>query len=198
MRTPYGPTTATDPRTTHRCGNAPSCCLHHRPPYLGAMLMAIRLRGMDLEETVALTQAMAKSGQQLEWPEAWHQQLVDKHSTGGVGDKVSLVLAPALAACGCKVRRCFLGRPETSNSPDRAPRQNPASCSPGQNKSPSSQPPITGPSYRAPTPHLVPQKGLPREELGTLLPWSPRLVHPHPKQGCFPFSTSWTPSPSSQ
>ncbi|XP_036093687.1 thymidine phosphorylase isoform X4 [Rousettus aegyptiacus] len=70
---------------------------------IGAMLMAIRLRGMDLEETVALTQAMAKSGQQLEWPEAWHQQLVDKHSTGGVGDKVSLVLAPALAACGCKV-----------------------------------------------------------------------------------------------
>ncbi|XP_013366964.1 PREDICTED: thymidine phosphorylase [Chinchilla lanigera] len=70
---------------------------------IGAMLMAIRLRGMDLEETSALTQALAKSGQQLEWPEAWHQQLVDKHSTGGVGDKVSLVLAPALAACGCKV-----------------------------------------------------------------------------------------------
>ncbi|KAM6162104.1 thymidine phosphorylase isoform 2-T2 [Erethizon dorsatum] len=70
---------------------------------IGAMLMAIRLRGMDLEETSALTQALAKSGQQLEWPEAWHQRLVDKHSTGGVGDKVSLVLAPALAACGCKV-----------------------------------------------------------------------------------------------
>ncbi|XP_008153705.2 thymidine phosphorylase [Eptesicus fuscus] len=70
---------------------------------IGAMLMAIRLQGMDLEETVALTQALANSGQQLEWPEAWHQQLVDKHSTGGVGDKVSLVLAPALAACGCKV-----------------------------------------------------------------------------------------------
>ncbi|KAM5250608.1 thymidine phosphorylase-like isoform 1-T1 [Hipposideros larvatus] len=70
---------------------------------IGAMLMAIRLRGMDLEETVALTQAMAKSGEELEWPEAWNQQLVDKHSTGGVGDKVSLVLAPALAACGCKV-----------------------------------------------------------------------------------------------
>ncbi|XP_078200613.1 thymidine phosphorylase isoform X1 [Callithrix jacchus] len=70
---------------------------------IGAMLMAIRLRGMDLEETSVLTQALAQSGQQLEWPEAWHQQLVDKHSTGGVGDKVSLVLAPALAACGCKV-----------------------------------------------------------------------------------------------
>ncbi|XP_058424004.1 thymidine phosphorylase isoform X4 [Diceros bicornis minor] len=67
------------------------------------MLMAIRLRGMDLEETAALTRALAKSGQQLEWPEAWRPQLVDKHSTGGVGDKVSLVLAPALAACGCKV-----------------------------------------------------------------------------------------------
>lgn len=70
---------------------------------IGAMLMAIRLQGMDLEETSALTRALAKSGQQLEWPKAWHQQLVDKHSTGGVGDKVSLVLAPALAACGCKV-----------------------------------------------------------------------------------------------
>ncbi|XP_032122186.1 thymidine phosphorylase isoform X2 [Sapajus apella] len=70
---------------------------------IGAMLMAIRLRGMDLEETSVLTQALAQSGQQLKWPEAWRQQLVDKHSTGGVGDKVSLVLAPALAACGCKV-----------------------------------------------------------------------------------------------
>ncbi|XP_031995110.1 thymidine phosphorylase isoform X4 [Hylobates moloch] len=70
---------------------------------IGAMLMAIRLRGMDLQETSVLTQALAQSGQQLEWPEAWRQQLVDKHSTGGVGDKVSLVLAPALAACGCKV-----------------------------------------------------------------------------------------------
>ncbi|XP_026638320.1 thymidine phosphorylase isoform X2 [Microtus ochrogaster] len=70
---------------------------------IGAMLMAIRLQGMDPEETTVLTQALADSGQQLEWPKAWHQQLVDKHSTGGVGDKVSLVLAPALAACGCKV-----------------------------------------------------------------------------------------------
>ncbi|XP_004610837.1 thymidine phosphorylase isoform X2 [Sorex araneus] len=72
-------------------------------PQVGAMLMAIRLRGMDMTETEVLTRALANSGQQLQWPEAWHQQLVDKHSTGGVGDKVSLVLAPALAACGCKV-----------------------------------------------------------------------------------------------
>ncbi|XP_054426441.1 thymidine phosphorylase [Pteronotus mesoamericanus] len=70
---------------------------------IGAMLMAIRLRGMHLEETVALTEAMADSGEKLEWPEAWRPYVVDKHSTGGVGDKVSLALAPALAACGCKV-----------------------------------------------------------------------------------------------
>ncbi|KAM5335665.1 LOW QUALITY PROTEIN: thymidine phosphorylase [Glossophaga mutica] len=65
-----------------------------------AMPMAIPLRGLDLEETVALTQALADSERKLEWPEAWRQELVDKHPTGGVGDKVSLVLAPA---CGCKV-----------------------------------------------------------------------------------------------
>ncbi|NXA02833.1 TYPH phosphorylase, partial [Nesospiza acunhae] len=70
---------------------------------IGAMLMAIRLRGMDAGETLALTRAMASSGRTLAWPPAWHGLLVDKHSTGGVGDKVSLALAPALAACGCKV-----------------------------------------------------------------------------------------------
>lgn len=80
---------------------------------IGAMLMAIRLQGMNLEETSVLTRALAESGQQLEWPKAWHQQLVDKHSTGGVGDKVSLVLAPALAACGCKVSDHVLYRPLT-------------------------------------------------------------------------------------
>ncbi|NXC30022.1 TYPH phosphorylase, partial [Campylorhamphus procurvoides] len=70
---------------------------------IGAMLMAIRLRGMDAGETLALTRAMAASGRVLAWPPAWHGLVVDKHSTGGVGDKVSLALAPALAACGCKV-----------------------------------------------------------------------------------------------
>ncbi|XP_020669556.3 thymidine phosphorylase [Pogona vitticeps] len=70
---------------------------------IGAMLMAVRLRGMEPEETLVLTREMATSGKVLEWPETWHGLLVDKHSTGGVGDKVSLPLAPALAACGCKV-----------------------------------------------------------------------------------------------
>ncbi|XP_044860427.1 thymidine phosphorylase isoform X1 [Mauremys mutica] len=70
---------------------------------MGAMLMAIRLRGMDPDETLTLTREMAVSGRVLEWPDSWQRRLVDKHSTGGVGDKVSLPLAPALAACGCKV-----------------------------------------------------------------------------------------------
>ncbi|XP_069621583.1 thymidine phosphorylase isoform X1 [Ranitomeya imitator] len=70
---------------------------------LGSLLMAIRLRGMSPEETMTLTKEMVASGCVLEWPEEWSGLLVDKHSTGGVGDKVSLPLAPALAACGCKV-----------------------------------------------------------------------------------------------
>ncbi|XP_015705972.1 thymidine phosphorylase [Coturnix japonica] len=70
---------------------------------IGAMLMAVRLRGMDQHETLSLTRAMMESGRELEWPQEWNGVIVDKHSTGGVGDKVSIVLAPALAACGCKV-----------------------------------------------------------------------------------------------
>ncbi|KAG9489750.1 hypothetical protein GDO78_005603 [Eleutherodactylus coqui] len=70
---------------------------------LGALLMAIRLQGMNEEETMTLTKEMVASGCVLKWPEEWSGLLVDKHSTGGVGDKVSLPLAPALAACGCKV-----------------------------------------------------------------------------------------------
>ncbi|XP_051544350.1 thymidine phosphorylase-like isoform X2 [Myxocyprinus asiaticus] len=68
---------------------------------IGAMLMAIWQKGMSNEETLALTKEMMNSGEVFVWPENW--LVVDKHSTGGVGDKVSLPLAPALAACGCKV-----------------------------------------------------------------------------------------------
>ncbi|XP_029472785.1 thymidine phosphorylase [Rhinatrema bivittatum] len=70
---------------------------------IGAFLMAVRLCGMEPEEMLSLTLEMMSSGTVLEWPERWHGLVVDKHSTGGVGDKVSLPLAPALAACGCKV-----------------------------------------------------------------------------------------------
>ena len=54
-------------------------------------------------DTIALTEAMRDSGDTLSWDSAISELVSDKHSTGGVGDKVSLVLAPALAACGLKV-----------------------------------------------------------------------------------------------
>ncbi|XP_030005653.1 thymidine phosphorylase [Sphaeramia orbicularis] len=69
----------------------------------GAMLMAIWQKGMVAKETVTLTKEMMTSGEVMSWPDEWAGLVVDKHSTGGVGDKVSLVLAPALAACDCKV-----------------------------------------------------------------------------------------------
>ncbi|XP_047003754.1 thymidine phosphorylase-like [Schistocerca americana] len=68
---------------------------------IGAMLMAIYLKGLTKKETISLTTSMIESGDMMQWEKDW--TLVDKHSTGGVGDKVSLPLAPALAACGCKV-----------------------------------------------------------------------------------------------
>ncbi len=69
-----------------------------------AMAMAILLRGMSGEETQALTHAMAHSGAVLDWLGTGLQgPVLDKHSTGGVGDKVSLMLAPMLAACGAVV-----------------------------------------------------------------------------------------------
>ena len=75
----------------------------------GAMAMAILLRGMNRAETVALTRAMTHSGRVLDWRAGpWREAVgsrpvIDKHSTGGVGDKVSLMLAPLLAACGAAV-----------------------------------------------------------------------------------------------
>ena len=66
-----------------------------------ALAMAVLLRGMVREETVALTAAMTASGERLQWAGAgFNGPILDKHSTGGVGDKVSLMLAPIVAACG--------------------------------------------------------------------------------------------------
>jgi pyrimidine-nucleoside phosphorylase len=73
------------------------------PDYqMAALLMAILFRGMNATETRALTHALRDSGRHLQFPTD-ARPLVDKHSTGGVGDKVSLVLAPLLASLGCRV-----------------------------------------------------------------------------------------------
>ena len=69
-----------------------------------AFAMAIYFRGMSLDERVALTQAMTRSGTRIDWRDAnLPGPILDKHSTGGVGDNVSLMLAPMLAACGAYV-----------------------------------------------------------------------------------------------
>ena len=73
------------------------------PDYqMAAFLMAVAIRGMSPEETATLTRAMLMSGERWDLRRKY-DFVFDKHSTGGVGDKISLVLAPWLAACGIRV-----------------------------------------------------------------------------------------------
>ena len=67
---------------------------------MSAMLMAMFIKGLDVTETASLTNAMLKSGEQLKFP---GRNVIDKHSTGGIGDKASFVLAPIASAAGVKV-----------------------------------------------------------------------------------------------
>ena len=74
----------------------------HVPDYqMSAFAMAVFFRGMTREETTQLTRAMLDSGDRLSWSKG--RPKVDKHSSGGIGDKVSIPLAPLLAVCGADV-----------------------------------------------------------------------------------------------
>jgi len=72
------------------------------PEYqMSALLMAIFFKDMNPDETKALTRVYVNSGKTIQFPSSWNT--VDKHSTGGVGDKITLTLAPVVAACGVKI-----------------------------------------------------------------------------------------------
>lgn len=79
---------------------------YHRgeiPDYqMSALLMAITIRGLEKKEAAFLTDSMLKSGEQIVFPKLKYLP-VDKHSTGGIGDKTSLLIAPIVAACGVPV-----------------------------------------------------------------------------------------------
>ncbi|MDA0229549.1 MAG: thymidine phosphorylase [Proteobacteria bacterium] len=71
---------------------------------IAAFAMAVFFNGMNMTERVALTRAMTHSGTVLDWSDAgFDGPVLDKHSSGGIGDKVSLILAPIMAACGAAV-----------------------------------------------------------------------------------------------
>jgi thymidine phosphorylase len=71
---------------------------------IAAFAMAVFFQGMSMDERIWLTRSMTHSGEVLDWSHAdLNRPVVDKHSTGGVGDKVSLILAPIVAACGAAV-----------------------------------------------------------------------------------------------
>ena len=70
---------------------------------ISAWLMASFLKGLNDDETMYLTEALAASGEKISYPESMH--VMDKHSTGGVGDKTTIIFVPLAAACGVKISK---------------------------------------------------------------------------------------------
>src|SRR5207248_11689004 len=76
------------------------------PDYqMAAFCMAVYFRGLTSRETFALTDAMIRSGETIELGRELGRRVVDKHSTGGVGDKPSIAVGPIVAACGVQIGR---------------------------------------------------------------------------------------------
>src|SRR5258708_32125880 len=91
----------------------------HIPDYqMAALLMACFLRGLDRAETNALTDAMLRSGETLDLSELGRPR-IDKHSTGGVGDKASIVLAPRIPGLGAPRPRVSAQAPRPPGGPPR-------------------------------------------------------------------------------
>ena len=99
---------------------------------VSSLAMAVFLNGMNFEEAAKLTLGMANSGTVLDWSkDGLDGPVIDKHSTGGVGDKVSFLLAPIAAACGCHVPMISgRGLGHTGGTTDKA------ECIPGYNATP--------------------------------------------------------------
>ena len=98
---------------------------------MSAFAMAVFFRGMSFDETVAMTLAMRDSGEVLSLDDI-EAPKVDKHSTGGVGDKVSICLAPIVAACGVAVPMMSARMVDAGQPPRRLRRASWSSVSPGR------------------------------------------------------------------
>ena len=96
------------------------------PDYqMSAWCMAVYYRGLDGRETHALTDAMIRSGETLDLGSALGRRVVDKHSTGGVGDKTSLAVGPIVAACGVPFGKMSGPRPRPHGRDARQARVDP-------------------------------------------------------------------------